>query len=152
MVKTIEKLEEYTLSIPARFLALDESLINDKPDPHKWSKKEIFGHLIDSAINNLQRIIRVQYEPGVKIVYSQNDWVSIGDYQHLDTESLIQLWISLNRQFIRVVKRFPTEKLASEIDTGKSSNELHTAEFLITDYLAHMGHHLSQIFNQNKIN
>ena len=29
-----------------------------KPDPHKWSKKEILGHLIDSAANNHQRFVR----------------------------------------------------------------------------------------------
>lgn len=28
----------------------------------KWSKKEILGHLSDSALNNLHRFVRVQYE------------------------------------------------------------------------------------------
>jgi hypothetical protein len=52
----------------------------------------------------------------------------------------------MNQQFIRIIKSFPPEKLNLEIDTGKDGVELHTAEFLITDYLAHMEHHLKQIF------
>ena len=30
-----------------------EEILKKKPSPEKWSKKEILGHLIDSAINNL---------------------------------------------------------------------------------------------------
>lgn len=29
-----------------------------KPEPNEWSKKEILGHLIDSAANNHQRFVR----------------------------------------------------------------------------------------------
>ena len=96
--------------------------------------------------NNLQRLIRVQYEPGVKIIYHQNEWVEIQDYQNLETETVISLWILLNQQFIRIVEQFPTEKLDHKIDTGKTTEELCTAEFLISDYLTHMEHHLNQIF------
>jgi hypothetical protein len=133
----VNKLEEYIETIPGKFLKLGEVAINEKPNPEKWSKKEILGHLVDSAINNLQRIIRVQYEPGVKIVYQQNEWVEIQDYQDLDTGAVIGLWLSLNRQFIHLVKQFPGEKLNQMIDTGKTTTELHTTEFLISDYLAH---------------
>ena len=36
-----------------------------KIDTNKWSKKEILGHLIDSAINNLQRFTEIQYSEKV---------------------------------------------------------------------------------------
>ena len=146
MKKIIEKLEKYIDTIPVKFRMIGEDDINEKPGPDRWSKKEILGHLVDSAFNNLLRLIRVQYEPGVKIVYYQNEWVEIQDYQNLDTESVVQLWITLNRQFIRVIKHFPAEKLTEKIDTGKAVPELHSAEFLISDYLTHMEHHLNQIF------
>lgn len=146
MIATIEKLENYTKSIPGRFLAINGASVENKPNPEKWSKKEILGHLVDSAINNLQRLIRIQYEPGVKIVYAQDYWVKIQNYQELDIESVVELWYLMNQQFIRIIKSFPPENLKLEIDTGKNEVELHTAEFLITDYLAHMEHHLIQIF------
>jgi len=146
MIATIKKLENYTKSVPGKFLAIDEVSVNKKPGSGKWSKKEILGHLIDSAINNLQRLIRVQYEPGVRIVYEQDHWVKIQNYQALDTDSVAQLWYSMNQQFIHIIKSFPPEKLNLEIDTGIDQRELHIAEFLVTDYLSHMEHHLKQIF------
>ena len=146
MIAIIENLENYTNSVPGRFLAMEGTSVENKPSPEKWSKKEILGHLVDSAINNLHRLIRIQYEPGVRIVYDQDYWVKIQNYQELDKESVVELWHSLNQQFIRIIKSFPPEKLKLEIDTGKEDVKLHTAEFLITDYLTHMEHHLEQIF------
>ena len=146
MIATIEKLENYIKSVPARFLAIEEASVENKPSLEKWSKKEILGHLVDSAINNLQRLIRIQYEPGVKRVDAHDFWVKIQNYPELDKESVVELWYLMNQQFIRIIKSFPPEKLKLEIDTGKENVELHTAEFLITDYLAHMEHHLRQIF------
>jgi hypothetical protein len=32
------------------------------PAPGKWSKKQELGHLVDSACNNQQRIVRAQLE------------------------------------------------------------------------------------------
>ena len=37
-----------------------------KPFPEKWSKKEVIGHLIDSAQINLQRFTRCTYEENFK--------------------------------------------------------------------------------------
>jgi len=146
MINIIQKLNEHIEAVPEKFLRLGETAINEKPGPDKWSRKEILGHLVDSAINNLQRIIRVQYEPGVKIVYHQNEWVEIQNYQNMETKSLLNLWISLNQQLVRVVELFPADKLGQLIDTGKTREEMYSAEYLINDYLAHMEHHLKQIF------
>ena len=145
MIAIIEKLEFYLKTIPGRVLKIDNASVNHKPDPEKWSKKEILGHLVDSAINNLQRLIRVQYEPGIKVVYDQDKWVKIQNYQHMDTESIVELWYFMNQQFIRIIKSFPAEKIIDKVDTGIDKTEFHTAEYLIGDYLVHMEHHLKQI-------
>ena len=145
MIETIEKLEFYLKTIPGRVLKMDNASVNHKPDPEKWSKKEILGHLVDSAINNLQRLIRVQYEPGIKVVYDQDKWVKIQNYQKMDTESVVELWYFMNQQFIRIVKSFPDEMIDNKVDTGTDKKDLHTAEYLIVDYLVHLEHHLKQI-------
>ena len=40
--------------------SLSEKDTSERPQPGKWSKKEILGHLIDSATNNHQRFVRAQ--------------------------------------------------------------------------------------------
>lgn len=39
------------------------------PAEGKWSAKEVMGHLIDSAVNNLQRMVRLEIGPELR---SQN--------------------------------------------------------------------------------
>jgi len=50
-----------------------------KSSPEKWSKKEILGHLIDSAQSNIRRFIVAQYEDEPKILYNQDKWVVISN-------------------------------------------------------------------------
>ena len=118
--------------------------INHKPNPKKWSKKEILGHLCDSCFNNLMRIIRVQYEDKSFIIYHQDEWVEKQNYQERDFNEVLDLWVSLHRQFIHVIKSFPENQLDSIINVGEEV----TAGFIITDYLDHQNHHLKQIFGE----
>lgn len=46
-----------------RLQSIPEDIAAQKPAPGKWSKKEILGHLIDSAANNHQRFVRLQLQP-----------------------------------------------------------------------------------------
>jgi hypothetical protein len=127
------------------FENLTEKEWSAKPYNSKWSKKEILGHLIDSAVNNLRRFIVTLYQQNDKIVYHQDEWVNLQNYQGTDVGELIQLWIGLNRQLARVVSSIPADKLKLTCDTGKDEIILHTLEFLMDDYLRHLRHHLSQI-------
>src|ERR1700733_9875968 len=77
-----------------------------KPDPGKWSKKEIIGHLIDSAQVNLQRFVRCTYEENFKLTYDQVEWVQAQRYQEADIQDLFGLWELLNWQIIRVLKSY----------------------------------------------
>ncbi len=140
--KVIEGLERILIETPEKFKQFSSSEINLKPRPEKWSKKEILGHLCDSCLNNLHRMIRVQYEEKPFIKYNQDEWVKIQNYQAQPIEKVLDLWLSLHHQFIQVLKKFPKEKLNSIINVGEEV----TAEFVIIDYLRHQNHHLKQIF------
>lgn len=118
---------------------------NAKPDPNRWSKKELLGHLIDSASNNLRRLIVGQYEQGTKIVYDQNKWVSAQGYQEMNVEHVITLWNLLNRQLALVISRIPQSKLDNTCDTGLGKAEVHSLVYFIEDYIVHLKHHLKQI-------
>jgi hypothetical protein len=117
-----------------------------KPMPDKWSKKEIVGHLIDSAIINLQRFVRCTFEENFKLIYEQVEWVEAQQYQQADIKELLILWRSLNQQIIRVLKNYPANRLQTQCDNSKTSINLHTVEWLAADYADHLKHHLKQIY------
>lgn len=63
MIKeTILRLQFLIDTIPSLLTEIDEVQFSNKPNFEKWSKKEIIGHLIDSATNNHQRFVRCQFE------------------------------------------------------------------------------------------
>jgi hypothetical protein len=116
-----------------------------KVTPDKWSKKEIVGHLIDSAQINLQRFVRCTYEENFKLTYEQVEWVKAGRYQEVDIRDLFGLWEQLNVQIIHVLEKYPADRLNARCDTGKTAASLHTVEWLAHDYVEHLKHHLRQI-------
>ena len=133
--------------VPRKIREIPMEEINLKPAPEKWSKKEIIGHLCDSCYNNLQRIIRVQYENKPFIIYNQDEWVKNQDYQNRDITDVLDLWLSLHKQFIHALDKFPENHLKSIIDWGDEV----TAQYVIVDYLDHQNHHLKQIFGDREI-
>lgn len=119
-----------------------------KPHPEKWSKKEVLGHLIDSAMNNIRRLIVTQYKINEKIVYAQNEWVLLNHYQSMPVKDMILLWKLINLQYDRIAKMIPVTSIDLTCDTGKSEISLHTLAFLIEDYWGHQQHHLRQIIGE----
>ena len=137
-------------TIPAILKTIPAEEFSLKPVPHKWSKKEILGHLIDSAANNHQRFIRAQFETPV-IFYEQDLWVSIQNYQSESPELLIFLWEAYNRHLAHVIEQIPQQNL-SKTSIGKDGTVC-TLEFLINDYLNHLEFHLEQIcISDQKLN
>jgi hypothetical protein len=118
---------------------------NYKAGPNKWSKKEIIGHLIDSAQINLQRFVRSTYTENFTLTYDQVEWVDAQHYISADIEELLELWRLLNRQIIRVLENYPTHRLQIQSDTGKTNVCFHTVENLAHDYVNHLNHHLNAI-------
>lgn len=123
-------------------LTADELLVY--PAPGKWSKQQVLGHLIDSAINNLKRFTEVQFseQPYVIVPYRQNELVAVNHYQQLPWEHLLDLWMLLNRQIIFVVQNTPPDTLMYEVKPQYSHPGTQTLEWLICDYVAHMQRHL----------
>src|SRR6516162_293273 len=128
MKNTTKRLEEIIQDYSARLHLLQESEISIKPSPHKWSKKEILGHLVDSAQNNLRRFIVAQYEDVPTIIYQQDFWVKMGDYANAPAKDLVTLWQLLNAKLCRT-----------------DDPEPHSIAWLAQDYIRHLLHHLHQI-------
>ena len=79
-------------SIPGALSKISETKFNEKPAPGAWSKKEILGHLIDSATHNHQRFVRTQFEYIPKISYDGDQWVNHSHYQEMPSGHLIRFW------------------------------------------------------------
>ena len=124
---------------------IDENTFTNKPDPAKWSKKEIIGHLIDSAANNHQRFVRAQFEDTPFIKYDQNKWNEHSYYQQRNGRQLIDLWVVYNQQLLELIMLIPVDLLERKLSIG--GLEPVTLDYVIRDYLDHMEHHLRQIIN-----
>jgi len=81
MNETIQQLQAIIAKYTPLLKAVKEDAWRIKPLPGKWSKAEELGHLIDSAQNNIRRFIVGQYEEQPHIVYKQDEWVKISNYQ-----------------------------------------------------------------------
>lgn len=147
----VEKAKDEILAV------VEDALLNfngiedwdDKPNPIKWSRKELLGHLIDSASNNLRRLIVGQYEQGTKIVYDQDKWVAYQNYQGMNVEDVKILWKLVNHQIAQVIGRIPQSKLDNTCDTGLGKAEVHSLVYFIEDYIVHLKYHLNQITDKN---
>lgn len=145
MKETIAELDQLIDSFYRKIESIPETEFADKPLPEKWSKKEVVGHLIDSAQNNLRRFISGQYEREPKIFYDQDFWVMSNGYQAAPSADVLTLWRLVNRQIIRVLGNMDASAQVNTCDTGKTSHDPHTLKWLAEDYVKHLKHHLNQI-------
>ncbi len=112
--------------------------------PGSWSRKQVLGHLIDSASNNHQRFVRAALQPSLDFpAYDQNGNVLLQAPQDADWLLLVSLWSAYNRYLAHIIARLPAAKLETICRIG--SGEPVTLAFLAKDYLTHLLHHLEQI-------
>lgn len=147
MQATIDKIETLLGQGHAYFTSHDEENLRMPIAEGKWSRKQIIGHLVDSALNNLQRFTEIGYKPQPYIYreYHQSELVRINDYQNMNALELLRLWILLNRQIMRVMASQDEERLNLKVQF--TDGEISDLRFVMTDYPEHMAHHIKQIIN-----
>jgi hypothetical protein len=140
----LNSLRELVNRVPGRLEELAKEKVEYKPKPSTWSPKEELGHLLDSAANNHQRIVRAQLENNpVMPGYDQNGWVAVHAYQRRDWKELIEVWQAFNRQLLAAAEAVPASAWLRTLTVAGS--EPLTLQFVFDDYLAHMVHHLQHI-------
>ena len=118
-----------------------------KESADEWSKKEILGHLIDSAANNHQRFVRACLNAAREFpIYNQNEWVLIQRYQESDWPDLVALWSAYNRHLSHVIARIPEDAWYAPCNIG--TGEPVPLEFVIRDYLRHLRHHVVDLLRE----
>lgn len=133
-----------------RLRGLSESTAAASRGDGKWTRKEILGHLIDSAANNHQRFVRAQSaNPFVWPGYEQDAWVSVHRYRDRPWAELVDLWAGLNGHLAHVIEHIPLMCLSTEVLIGTS--EPATLEWWVRDYVRHLRHHLGQILGPSDL-
>lgn len=128
-------------------LKLDNADTTPRPNENKWAKKEILGHLLDSASNNHQRFVRAAQQGSLTFPgYDQNFLVDLQRFADVDWNFLVDFWAAYNRFLAHVINSLPAE--AAGIMCNIGNNKPATLEWIAADYVAHLKHHLNQILSE----
>jgi hypothetical protein len=143
-------------ALPA-LAAISDAAASIPRTPGKWSRKEIVGHLIDSASNNHERFVRAQFTDDLICpTYDQDAWVLVQRYRDAPWGELVALWSHFNVQLARVIEATSPEirarprvrhNLEQVAFVPPPEGEPATLEYFMRDYVVHLEHHLAQILS-----
>jgi len=135
---------QFALQLVDRLRQIPDEQASIRPAPGKWSKKEILGHLIDSAANNHQRFVRLQLSSRIDLPgYDGDEWVRVQRYQNRSWSEITDLWRMYNTHLAALIRNVD-EKALGHVWHTSDGKDL-DLEFLIRDYIVHLRHHLDQI-------
>ena len=153
----LDEFEQTVESTATRLLSLSEEQIQEARGEDKWARKQILGHLIDSAANNHQRFVKAQFNNALVFPgYEQERWVDVQRYNDEDWSQLVQLWKLYNLHLAHLASFISPENLRGERNEHNldeiawqpvERDKPVTLEYFIRDYAGHMNHHLGQIFD-----
>ena len=161
MDQWLEDFKQTIDSAAGRLLQITEAQSEQPRTEEHWSSKQIIGHLIDSATNNHARFVLGQLKndlvfPG----YDQDQWVQVQHYQQASWPQLVELWRAYNLHLLHIMSWVPQDKLKQACIQHSLQNiafesvgeaEPTTLKYLMKDYVVHLKHHLSQIFDNAAI-
>ena len=118
----------------------------------------LLGHMVDSACNNQQRMVRLQYAPrcgwsmpdanvGMLVFpdYTQDNdlWIALQDYRSYPLGQLVQLWKYANLHIAHIIDALDLSKIDNYwIDY--QGNKV-TLGNMVTGYLDHLRLHMADI-------
>jgi hypothetical protein len=144
MEKLSEQLAQAVQSAEAKLRKVSEVESGKPVLKGGWSRKQVIGHLIDSASNNHQRFVRAALQGTLEFPrYDQDGFVRVQAVESVLWPILVALWTSYNLYLAHVIAHLPADKLEAPCRIGDGDPV--TLRFLAEDYLTHLLHHLRQI-------
>lgn len=145
MPRELESLYRARLARADNALATVTDAAAAEPYPGgSWTRKQVLGHLLDSATNNHFRFGHAAQAGCLKVPgYAQREWVDWHGYAALPWSELLAHWRSRNELLTRLVAGLPESALGARCRIGEDPEV--TLEFLIRDYLDDVDHHVRQI-------
>lgn len=157
MGKFIDYYKEFIESTELNLRDMKDDFASTSYGPGKWLRKEVLGHLIDSASNNHKRFVSALLTQELVFdTYDENSWVKLQNYKDSSWQALITLWATYNKHILHFIDSIPEEILSEPREEHNldvicwekhPSDEPATLEYLINDYFVHMQHHFEQIFS-----
>jgi len=129
-----------------KLMNLQTEVISNRFNVQNRSIKQLLGHLIDSASNNHQRMIRLQYNSELVFPdYRQDNdrWISIQNYQDANWPNLVQLWKYFNLHMIQVIQSTDNSRLQNHWKDFEGTSV--TLDQMIVGYLDHLNLHMNEI-------
>ena len=129
-----------------KLIELPTDTITQKRNKQNRTIKQILGHLIDSAANNHQRMVRLQYNEKLEFPDYQQDndlWIALQDYQNADWNVTIQFWKLYNLHMIQVIKSVDQTKLDHSWQSFEGNTV--TLQQMLEGYLGHIELHFNEI-------
>lgn len=132
-----------------KLMQLTEEIITRRRNSQNRTIKQIVGHMVDSASNNIHRVVHLQYRelplrfPNYA-TYGNNDrWIAIQNYQDENWEILVQHWKYSNLHLAHVIRNINPEMFRNEwiSDVGEKL----TLKKMVESYLPHLILHLGEI-------
>jgi len=120
----------------------DDAIASVQLGEEKWSIKEIFGHLVDSAANNYQRFIRLQEGNNLNFPGYDYNWIKLVPYNTYPLASIMELWKQYNLLLCHIIDNIKPETLDHVWKTDEGDKSL---SYLVKDYLVHMKYHFEHL-------
>lgn len=146
-LKVVEGISKVVETEERVLIGLQEEVISTRRNKQNRTIRQILGHLIDSASNNHQRMVRLQYSKHLLFFpdYRQDNdlWIALQDYQNADWNNLVQLWKFFNLHIIQVINSVDTTKLDGYWCDFEGTKV--TLKEMIKGYLDHLYLHIDEI-------
>jgi DinB superfamily len=136
----ISQLRQLLDRVPPALRSISDEKASAGSGTDSWSAKQELGHLLDSAIVNHYRWVRVLSEDNPTLPgYNGPYWVSVHTYQQRNWTDLIDTWQRLNQHMLMLAEGISASGWQRPaIFDGKLS----TLEFMLNDYIHHAADHL----------
>lgn len=139
-------------------MTLTDKEVSDRRNSQQRTVKMLVGHLVDSASNNHQRIVRLQYAPrcghsmpntemGMLTFpdYTQDNdlWLKLQDYEHAPWTELVTLLRLYNHHICHVIRSVDQTKLNNYWLDYEGCRV--TLDDMISGYVGHLRLHFGQM-------
>ena len=144
-----EEIQTLVLEWQPKLISLSEETISERRNSQNRTIRQILGHMVDSATNNLHRLVQLQYrELPLRFhnyaTFGNNDkWIAIQNYQAENWETLVLLWKFTHLHFTHVIKNVNPDAVKNEWIAN--FNEKITLQQMVEDFPRHFKLHLEEI-------
>ncbi len=126
---------------------IPENEIVKRKHPDKWSPQEILQHMVDSALNDTVRMMKIIAEDGSDLMpYDQEKWAGTLFYAERDRRQSLLLFGLLRSSMLEILNRIPLD--AWDRKGNHPERGVMTLADVLTDANDHMKSHLAQMIAQ----